>query len=43
MAVVQKAGDWISVIKYNFNYCDGANLNDSYATVKNNIKKAYDL
>ena len=22
-AVVQKAGDWISAIKYNFNYCDG--------------------
>ena len=35
-----KAGDWISVIKYNFNYCDGAFLNDWYVTVKNNIKKA---
>ena len=34
-----KAGDWISVINYNFNYCDGANYNDSYATAKNNIKK----
>ena len=38
-AIVQKAGDWISVIKYYFNYCDGANYNDSYVTVKNNIKK----
>ena len=34
-----KAGDWISVINYNFNYCDGANYNDSYATATNNIKK----
>ena len=38
-----KAGDWISVINCNFNYCDGANYNDSYATAKNNIKKEQDM